>query len=87
MNDFVVHRQRLPCAVRGQVVALAVELFEVEILHVAHERGKAPGHMVVVALDDKGQARQGDAGGVKSRRLEVSHEPDVGHGEAEVHIV
>jgi hypothetical protein len=68
VNHFVIDCERMPLRVVALVVALAVELFDVEILHVAVERGKSPGHVLVVAGDDERQAGERDAGGVKAGR-------------------
>ncbi len=87
VNDFVVDGKRMPLHVGTLVVALAVELFVVEILHVAQKRGESPGHVLVMAGDDKRQARNRDSGGMKARRAQVGHVPDVRHRELEVHIV
>ncbi len=70
VNDFVIDGERLPCASMPFVVALAVELFDVEVLHVAVERGESPGHVLVVAGDDERKAGQRDSGGVEAGRAQ-----------------
>ena len=68
VDDFVVDGERLPVAVGGLVIALAVELLDVEVLHVGVERGESPGHVLVVAGDDEGHAGERDPGGVEAGR-------------------
>ena len=74
-DDFVVYDQGLPCAVRVLVVGIA------------HERGNTPGYVFVVAFNDQREAGNGDARSVEAGGAEISHIPDVGHHEAQVHIV
>ena len=56
VDGFAIDGERMPCGVEALVVALAVELLGVEILHVGVERGESPGDVLVVAGDDEGQA-------------------------------
>ena len=67
VNDLAIDSERMPQAVETLIVALAVEFFDVEILHIAVERGESPGHVLVVAGDDERHAGQRDAGGVEAR--------------------
>ena len=87
IDGFAIDGQRMPASVGGQIVALAVELFRVQVLHVGIERGKSPGHVLVVPGHDKGQPRHGYAGGVVARRAQVGHIPDVRRGNLQVHVV
>ena len=51
---------RLTPSVRRPVLTLAVGFFHVNVLNISIERGKAPGNMFVVPLDNEGNARGGD---------------------------
>ena len=55
VDHFAIDGERMPLRVDALVVAFAVELFVVEILHVGLERGESPGHVLVVAGNDERQ--------------------------------
>ena len=48
MDRLVIHRQRMPLRIVALVVSLAVELFDVEVLHIRVKRRESPGHVLVV---------------------------------------
>ena len=87
VDDFAIDGERMPLCVVALVVALAVELFVVEVLYVGLERGKSPGHVLVVAGDDERQPGQRDARGVKARRAQIGHVPCVRLAQGQVHVV
>src|SRR3569833_4242837 len=69
------------------LILVALNVLDIEILHVAVERGKSPGDMFAVPGDDERHSWKRDAGCMKSRRAKVCHVPDVWLVEAEVHVV
>ena len=87
VNHFVIHAQRLPRAALVLVVALAVELLFVQVLHVCHERRESPRHMLIVPGDNEWKPRQRNSRGMKARRAQIGRVPDVGYRQAEVHVV
>jgi hypothetical protein len=86
-NHFAIDGERMPRSVNAQVVAFAVQLFNVEILHVCSESGESPGHVLVVAGDDERKPRQRNAGSVITRRPQIGHIPGIGNAQRQVHIV
>ena len=79
----------LPFAV-GHVVeaaALALDLFEEQVLVVAHDHGHAPGQLAVEAGDHCRHAGDRDAGGLEFRRADVHEVPHRRHGERQVCVI
>ena len=87
VNHLVIDGERMPRGVKPFVVAFAVELLRVEILHIGVKRGEAPGNVLVVPGDNQRQARQRDAGGVKPGSAQIGNVPGVGLAQRQVHIV
>ena len=92
-DDLVVHAERLPLRVQILKVSLAVQLLDVEVLHVGVERGESPGDVLVVAGDHERHSGQRDPGSVVAGRavcaicFQIGHVPDVRHGQAQMHVI
>ena len=87
VDDFAVDSKRMPVGIKPLVVAFAIELLRIEILHIGQQRGVAPRNMLVVPGNDEGHSGERDACDVEAGRAQVGHVPGVGHAEREVHVV
>ncbi len=96
VDDFCLIGYRAPGAVGGLVLGSgggAPGVFDVEVLHVGAEVGKAPGHVVVMAGDDEWHAGESDPCSVEGCERsgqcgrEVGLVPKAGNREIEVHVV
>ena len=87
VNDFAIDGKRMPLGVVAFVVALAVEFFDVEILHIDVECRESPRDMIVVAGNDKRETGKRDTRRVKTGGTKICHVPRVRLAEGEVHIV
>ncbi|MNE33223.1 hypothetical protein D3C80_1268790 [compost metagenome] len=72
-EGFVTHDRGLPFAVDfvQQAVAFALDLFQVQVLVVAHDHGHAPGQFAIETRDNAGHPGKGDAGCLVFRRADL----------------
>ena len=85
--DRFVHDRERAMTVRRDVAAGAIELLEIEVLHVGTGIGCAPRDLVVAPDDDARHAGQRRTDLIEARRMQVSEVPDVRRAQPEMRIV